>query len=121
MTIVLLLKYEQHIRSIRCFQLELYEYCRQISFYNDGTHLFTECFIGCRKPTTVNRQFRYSHEFDHFILNAAATELVIQEPDRYTSDTDSSGTIRYGNKSMTLEYFLTHLSDHVPIFMSFDF
>ena len=92
------------------------------SFYlEDGRLVFTDCFIGCRKPTTVNRDFHYSHEFDHFILNAAATELVIQEPDRYTSDADSSGTIRYGTHSTTLEYFLKDLSDHVPIFMSLDF
>ncbi|MGP1530192.1 MAG: endonuclease/exonuclease/phosphatase family protein [Treponema sp.] len=92
------------------------------SFYTEnGTSLFTDCFIGCRKPTTINRQLRYAHEYDHFILNAAATELVIQEPNRYTSDADSSGSIRYGTKSMTLEYFIKHLSDHVPIFMSFDF
>ena len=92
------------------------------SFYlEDGRLVFTDCFIGCRKPTTVNRDFHYSHEFDHFILNAAATELVIQEPDRYTSDADSSGTIRYGTHSTTLEYFLKNLSDHVPIFMSLDF
>ena len=92
------------------------------SFYlEDGRLVFTDCFIGCRKPTTVNRDFHYSHEFDHFILNAAATELVIQEPDRYTSDADSSGYIRYGTHSTTLEYFLKNLSDHVPIFMSLDF
>lgn len=92
------------------------------SFYlEDGTFLFTDCFIGCCKPTTINRQFRYSHEYDHFILNAAATELVIQEPDRYTSDADSAGTIHYGMQSMTLEYLVKNLSDHVPIVMSFDF
>ena len=95
---------------------------------NQGKYMFTNCFIGCRKPTTVSyskkeKKYRYAPggNYDHFILNAAATELVIQEPDRYTSDADSSGSIRYGTHSTTLEYFLKNLSDHVPIFMSLDF
>ena len=34
------------------------------------------CFLPTiLSPTTINRQFRYSHEYDHFILNATATEL----------------------------------------------
>ena len=85
---------------------------------------FSDCFVGCRKPTSVssfNSSSRYANEYDHFILNAVATRAVVKEPSRYTSDADiSTGRIHYGHKSITLEYFYDHISDHVPIFMSFD-
>lgn len=90
---------------------------------DDLAKTFSDCFVGCRKPTSVssfNAVSRYAHEYDHFILNAAATQRVGTEPSRYTSDPDSTtGRVRYGNKSITLEYFYDHISDHVPIFMSF--
>lgn len=85
---------------------------------------FGDCFVGCRKPTSLSAGIfksscRYAHEYDHFILNTAATLLVVKEPSRYTSDPDiSTGRIRYGYKSTTLAYFYEHISDHVPIFMS---
>ena len=98
-------------------------------FNGDASELgtiFSDCFVGCRKPTSIstsifNSAARYAHEYDHFILNIAATQQVVNEPSRYTSDPDiETGQIRYGHKSTTLEYFYEHISDHVPIFMSID-
>ena len=79
---------------------------------------FSDCLIGCCKPTTVGA-VEYKNNYDHFILNSAAKSFIIQRPDRYTSDA-ADGRISYGYKFTTIKYFFDHISDHVPIFMSID-